>query len=341
MSDTDVPGLAWLPSELDKSAEAMIKELENEFAPTDPIEDEVAAAPTEPAPEAPPPERVLEAPKSPEVGEVGLERIVAREVALRERERALESRESKLAELEGRLKQLETRQLPEDFESELMADPVGVLERFGVDPDQVVRGTLARRLGDKAPKELAQDIKAAQKDLLIQRELKALRAQIEAAERERAGRAYYDKVVSEIREYVTKPEGISAYAPTVAKVAQANSERVFSEILEVISTDAREKAAQNPGAPLLTYEEAAKRVESRWAALASVLGSVSQPANTSSSTKPASEVRPPVTKQPTSSVKPPDRPLAPWLVARDELEDAGLKEALAEFRRLEKPGSPS
>lgn len=344
----------WLPTELDKSAESLIKEMETEFdaANIDAQLDEHVAP--EPAPEATATGGTQ--PDEKPVGEVkpegvpnsvevpGLERVVAREVAIAAREKALEEKERAYGHLEARLKELEKRAMPDDLALELEQRPLETLERLGINPDQVVRRAIAARLGDKAPDELKREIHETQRDYEYRKELKALRDRLEAKERESALQEFYNKVSNGAREYVKTGTGLSEKSPTVAMVAKSNPDRVYDEIMQEISWDAREKAQRDPNLPLLTYDEAVLRVEKRWADVRKALIPENTPAaSTNPPTKPelGAEKKTPATvmtpKPSIGTVTPPDRPLAPWLQPKDALEEEGLKAALAEFRRAETP----
>lgn len=352
----------WLPTELDKSAESLIKEMENEFDAAN-IEaqlDSAELAP-EPAPEATATGGTPagEAPDTasdtkPGVNSVevpGIERVVAREVAIAAREKAIEEKERAYGQLEARLKELEKRAMPEDLALELEQRPLETLERLGINPDQVVRRAIAARLGDKAPDELKREIHETQKDYEYRKELKALRERLEAKERESALQEFYNRVSTGAREYVKgftseakTNTGYGEKAPTVAVVAKSNPDRVYDEIMQEISVDAREKAQRDPNLPLLTYDEAVLRVEKRWADVRKALVPENiTAASTNPPTKPelGAEKRTPATvttpKPTNGTVTPPDRPLAPWLQGKDALEEEGLKAALAEFRRAETP----
>jgi hypothetical protein len=345
---TDRYEAPWMPSAMDKEAEALIKEMETEYVP-DPLEVADPAKPVEASTEAgteggaapdvsavdSAPAVAKTEPKSEEVP--GLERFVAREVALREKERVIEEKERRYSQMEARIKELEGRQMPKDLEAEIYADPVSFFERLGIDTDQVVRASLARRMGEKAPKELRADMEAAARDLRTRKEIEALRAEVQAAKTERASREFYDKVVSDVRTFIESPD----LPPTVKAIASRNKERVFHEVMDVITRDAQAKSRAG-GGDLISFDEAVKQVESKWKDLVALSplppsGNASTEAKTAPTTQ-ASGAQKPATPKPTGSVTPPQRPLAPWLQPRADYEDEGLKAAIAEFRRLETPG---
>lgn len=332
MSDTnETPRASWQPTAMDDSAEALIKELEIEqktatedqalaveVTPTD------VAAPTESTTDTPAP---VDAPPG-DTGDRGLERLVAREVELRAKAADVESKFARIAEYETRIKDLESKQVPQDLAFNLRTNPHDTLESMGISPDDLVRRVIAARLGDQVPAQLKEELRQDE----TQRQIHELRNQLAQRDQASAARAFVEQVNAGAREYVTK--GVGEYAPTVAKVAKASPERVYQEILAEISQDARARSAREPNGDVLSYEEAAKRVEARWAELAGVF-SPAIPASTTAPTTTAPGAKN-GTPAATTVVKPPDRPLAPWLQpVRDAVEDAGLKAALMEYRRVQ------
>mgnify|MGYP001558408815 CR=1 FL=1 len=321
MSQENEPRAPWQPTAMDESAESVIQSLEAEQA--------AATVAAEPAPEpelgteAPPEVPVVEAEAKPE--DRGIERLVAREVELRTKEAGIDAKLAKVTEYEARIKELESRQMPDDLAFNLRTNPTEALEAMGISSDDLVRRVIAARLGDQVPEKLKEELHRDE----TQRQIHELQKQINQRDQAAAARAFVDQVNAGAREYVTK--GVGEHAPTVSRVAKANPERVYQEILAEISADARARSAREPNGAVLPYEEAAKRVEARWAELASTLtpASTTAPATTALGAKNG-------TPQPTIPVvKPPERPLAPWLQAKDAQEDAGLKAAIAEYRRLE------
>lgn len=351
-------------SEIDKAAEALIQETEIEYKNTEFADvDAELAAPA--GGESPPPGEagavepavqggaagtpVAEPPPANASESVGMERLVAREVALLQREETLKAREKQWAAMEAKLAELEGKRLPDNFSDQFETEPDAALERLGIDPEQAIRRIIARKLearGQEVPEKLRAEIRQAEKDSKYLRELQDIKSQLAQERAARDARAFFDQVSQGAKEYVTT--GVSEF-PTVAAVARTNPDAVHSEIMEVISRDAQEKAARDPNAPLLSYAEATKRVESRWAGLRNLLGlpasSVTPEGKPAASTPPAKTPEasgkpnnPPQTKT-TPIVQPPDKPLAPWL-QKPETDDEGLKAALMEYRRVEKLGTP-
>src|SRR6266446_4844135 len=151
--------------------------------------------------------------------------VVAREVALARREEVLSVKERTISALEDKVKALEARQMPEDISQALRFQPGQTLRAMGLDPDAFVRVYLAEKMGDKAPPELRATIENNTRD----REVSALRSELQNYQRAQATQAYNAKIEAGAREHVTKL-GDNASTPTVAKVAKANPTRVTSEI---------------------------------------------------------------------------------------------------------------
>jgi hypothetical protein len=263
----------------------------------------------------------------------GLERLVAREVELREREARLSESQKEMETLRARLAELEGRPDLPSLADKIKLSPVEGLRALGLDPDEVVRMALVEKLGDKAN---TPEMREMMERVRIRKEMESLRAQVQEAERARAAQAYYAEVQSKAAEYVKNQEGISKHAPLLATVAKANPDRVLQEVMEEISKDAATRASREPAGDILSFQEAAQRVERRWAAMKALLEptlpSASAPASTPEpKTTPTAA---PVKSTPPSSIKPPERPLAPWLTAQRDEEEA-IKEAVLEWTRAE------
>lgn len=329
------------PTELDKTAEAFISDLSKQLkdesldaelatletsATSDPAVGDAPATGGEKAPDV---KAAPEGTKAPE--DRGLERLVEREVALRTREQELVSREARIAELESRLKASEERGLPPELQGQFETDAEAALIALKQDPEMVVRQIIAKRMAEKNGGQMDPALRQTMEQAKITKKLRDLEAQLVERDRAAAARDFVARVEAAGREYVNK--GIGEHAPTVATVAKANPERVYREIMQEISVDAREKA-QGSGGDILTYDEAARRVEARWSEFKTIFAPgappASPPASTTTSTTPAPEVKPPTP----ASTKTPDRPIAPWL-RNAATEDEGIRAGLAEFKRVE------
>ncbi len=258
----------------------------------------------------------------------GLGRLVEREVALRSRESALEARERALVDVEKRIKTLESRALPEDLAAKWEYEPEAAMRAMGLDPDMIVRQVIASKLGKDAPPEVQNTLESAR----VKKQIDELRHQLAEHQRMMAAQTFVAQVQSGAREFMGG-EGLNA-TPTVATVAKTNPARVFQEIMEEISKDAAARAHAEPGGDVLPYAEAAKRVEARWSefkALVSPGITTPAPAATAkASTTPAETAREAPSKS--STTKPPERPIAPWLQKTD-LEEEGIRAAMVEFRK--------
>lgn len=326
----------FVKSEIDTAMDSFIKEAAVEFAPPDdfaPVPETPSADPASPAAYLAPTPEATKAPEGEDAAVTrGLERLVAREVELRTREDRLKGSESEVEALRARVRELEPLALSPDLLAQIKLSPTSALRALGLDPDEVVRTALMEKIGDKATPEMKEMLERTQ----TKRELAQLRAQIQEAERARAAQAYFDRVAAGAQDHVRNLEGLSKHAPTVAHVAKSDPGRVFQEIMEEIQKDAQTRSRTEPNGDVIGYEEAAKRVESRWGALKSMLGASVTPEIPSNASMSATKtVEAAVQKpNPPNTVKPPERPLAPWLQS-SKTEDEGLRAAIDEWRRAE------
>lgn len=321
---------ALVKTELDRDMDTFVKQMQDEYSNFAESELKTEGAP----------------PQSPEnIGEVTPEPVkeevkptptddVVREVTAKLREERLTERESKVKEYEDRIRELESRQIPADLTEELRLRPTATLEGIGIDVDELVRVAIAEKMAKvkgSVPPELQSKIDANR----TQAQIRALEGKLISQAREKAQREFYDKVDSDARDYL---KGIKAEThPLLSEISKVDSSRAHKEIMQEIIDDARLRASREPNGQLLTYDEAAKRVETRWADYKRFL-------TPHVNTVPAPEA-PPVSKAgttpttpkagtPANTVRPPERPLAPWL-KRIDIEEQGLKEALDEWRRVE------
>lgn len=324
------------PTEIDTAMKEFIATTEKEFAA-----EPVALPESDPAGGAPDEgerKEVSEQPNTMELerpvtdpAERGLERLVAREMELRERETAFAREKAETETLRARVRELESRQISEDLLNQIKLSPSSGLRTLGLDPDEVVRAALVEKLGDKVEDPQLREMMERNR---LRREMEALKAEVQMAERQRAAQEFYSRVMSGANEFVRTPEALSKHAPTVAEVAKRSPDHVFAEIMEEITRDAQVRAAREPGGDILSYEEAAKRVEKRWVGLKSLLVPPSVvPASTPAPKTPAPEAKLPQNNVP-STTKPPDRPIAPWLQRNPDQEEA-IRLALAEYTRVE------
>lgn len=326
-------------TDIDLAMNDFIAEAQKEFAYDDGIEAAPAVPTSEPTPAEPTPqENTLPAPE-PAVDR-GLERLVAREVELRERENKLSGAEKEVETLRARLRELEPRAISQELLDKIKFSPQDGLRALGLDPDEVVRMALAEKLGDKVNDP---ETRALLERSKIRKEMEALRAKVQEAEFKQAAQAYYAQVQHGVAEFTRNIEGQSKNTPIVNSVAKSNPERVFQEIMEEITRDASIRAAREPNGDIMPFEEAAQRVEQRWAAMKSLFSGPVTPESPKPAT-PASIAAPktiveakPDVKNPPSTIKPPERPLAPWLQRSQDSEEA-IRAAIAEYKRSESQG---
>jgi hypothetical protein len=253
----------------------------------------------------------------------GIQRVVAREMAAKAAEaKAAEAKaaaEAKIAELRSLQGLKSTKEIADMMD----LDPIGAFKAMGKDPDTMLKLALAQQLGDAAPESL----KAFARGAGEKREIAQIRAELAAERQARAAQEYFNTISAGAREYVTKNVGDSKALPTLSKAAKVDSQYVHDEIMEEIVKEARVRAATDPDGEPLTYDEAAKRVESRLARIARLI-SVQSTNNPAAKNAQRPNPVPPTTK-------PAAKPLAPWQQRQSSLEEDGLKAALAEYERAE------
>jgi antitoxin component of RelBE/YafQ-DinJ toxin-antitoxin module len=250
----------------------------------------------------------------------GLDRLIAREIEVKTKaddaERLMAQARAEMAKakaLEGLKSTAELKELAKHSLSKVM-------EALGQDPATAIRLMLAEQLGDKAPAELKQFAKEAE----YNRKLYELEQRLKEKDRASEVNNYFNVISSGAREYV---KSVGDSTPTVKLIAKVNPDRVHSEIMEEITKDARTKAASDPSADLITYEEATKRVEARWA---EIKGAVQTNVGDSTKQVPGAKTQLP------PAIKPSPKPLKPWQKPEGrDLEELGIKEAMKEFNRVE------
>ena len=343
----------WQPTEIDKASTDAIKDIEREFADANIARELARETPTDGDAEttkvsegdtandagakstqaAPAPDVQADAAKAAADTSAALGRTDVRAeiemFQLRQRLDALEAENRALKDPKNAPKSALAGQ---ELITALQTNPLGAFESLGLNPDNVIRAALAQKLGDKAGPELRQSLESAQ----TKAQIAALEAKLHEQSRQMAQRAYFDQVnqaaVQFVRENYVQGEGKDA--PTVARVAKSDPVRVHAEVMEEILRDAQARAPKEPNGQLLPYAEAVKRVEKRWSEYGKLLGLQSpQASTTTDAPKQVDGAKPPQAKQP-GTIKPPERPLPPWLRREVTAED-GIKAAIAEFARSE------
>lgn len=218
----------------------------------------------------------------------------------------------------------------------LMTDPSKLLGALGIEPTKVSQLLIAAQLGDKAPAELRATVERAQWEARVAE----LETKLQQRDSESAARAETDKVRVGATEYVTK--GVSKDCPTVAAVVKVDRARVEGEIFDEIVRDAAARAHREPNGKPISFEEATRRVEKRWAALSAAFKSQpGQSATTDGSTNATSGTTN-APKAATPSIAPsrlapkaPSSPTPNYGLDPDWEQEAelALKESLAKVRR--------
>lgn len=278
----------------------------------------------------PPPERpeVVEPPKADNPGEsAALAKFVEREVALRHERDALDRLRT---EVETRMQALEKatatyRDFPDA--DALRADPFGFMAKMGLDPDLEVQKRLAAKLGDKAPAELRQAIRDAERD----RELRALKDDLKRRDQEAANRTFFQQVHDGALTYVS---GEIKNAPTLAKMAKEDAKAAHAEIMDEIIRDANARRESDPEGSVISYEEATRRAEARIARYGKYFAAPSS-AGTPPVTTPTQEAKAGASPAAKPVAPTLDRPLGYWVNPdREAQREAAINEALKEAHRV-------
>lgn len=270
-----------------------------------------------------PPVQKLEEPDDPAVTR-GLDRMVAREVELKAREDRLVAAETKAQAAIAMAEKYKGFKSTEELAAMAIHSPSKVAAALGMDPTTMVRIMLAEQI-EASGKPLPPELKEFVKDAADKRWRSDMEAKLAAKDAALSQQNFFNSVHAGGRQYVTT---VGDSTPTVKAVAAANADLVYTEIMEEIGKQAQVDAARDPNAQLISYEEAAKRVEARWAPIKAVIGSTA-------GTDPTKLV-PGVKKVTPPQMKPPVRPLASWLQPKEnDLEAQGLREATREFHRVE------
>lgn len=259
--------------------------------------------------------------------ERGVARLVSRELAAKEQEAKASARITELKALEAEVASLRGLKSAKEQQERMAQDPIGVMKDWGHDPEVIIRLALAQQLeatGQPVPEKLQKFVERS----ATQRELTQLRAQIASQEQARRSQDYFNTVSNGAREYV---RSVGDSTPTVARAAKANPDRVHREIMDEIVRDSNTRAASDPNGDPLSYDAAAKLVETRWVELQKLLGGTAAVQNGKSA--PTNAVKP---KLAPPQTKPPAKPLASWMKGSEKtLEDEGIEEAMRAFANAE------
>lgn len=257
----------------------------------------------------------------------GFSRLVQREVAAKSREDAAVAAEKRAEARIAELKKYENLKPTADLAEMGGHDPLGVITTLGLDPDSFIKLSLAQQLGDAAPDKLKEFARGASE----RREIAKIRAELAAERQARAAAEYFNTISAGARAHVTKnlgdPKAVKAY-PSLSKAAKVDPQYVHDEIMEEIVKEARIKATTDPNGEPISYDEAAKRVEARLARIAKLINGPSM-----AGAAPRIVQKPNGTSPPTT--KPAAKPLSPWHSRSSNIEEEGIREALAVYERAE------
>lgn len=327
------------PEQVDESAEgrelalSTIAEIEAEFNgdkaakwleenPPDPADEQDADPTPEPAPQEPADE---DEPIDPKVSRT-FERVVQRELAAKDAEAKANAR---IAEADARMaqyKSLEGLKTTQELSKQMEYDPYSAIKAMGHNPADIIRLALAKEVLEKpVPTDPAHlqsynELKDFAKGYEHKREIAELRAQVAKQEYTRRADEYVNSIRQGAREYVSK---VGESTPTLARLHKANPDKAHDEIFNEIVADAKVRSAADPNAEPMSYEQAAKNVESRLSEWAKYL----VPSTTTGTTN-AKPTTPP-------QQKPPTRPLKPWESSKEDIYDKGIKEALRAYHQHE------
>jgi hypothetical protein len=261
-----------------------------------------------------------------------VDKYLQRELAAKEKEnRALETEKrakSYVDELKTLRAEVSKYKDAADFKDRIEIDPAGAIRSLGLDPSYIIRLSLAQELGDGAPEAL----KSLVSNTNEKREVRLLRSEREEEKKVLAARQYFDTVSNGAREWINKA---GESTPALASVNKEDADFLHSEIMEVISADANNRAVSDPLGEPMSYKDAYTIVETRGKRLAALFGTKVQNADTNKGTQPGKKptTAPPKTKP---AAKPITKPSAPWIKNRSsDLEKQGIDEAIREYNRLE------
>ncbi len=279
----------------------------------------VGSAGDPPAEPVTPPADVV-APKVPDEDVRGTLRLLEQENVLRkEREGFRSEREAFQAEV-AKFKAAQAEGLSKsDVLRQVRQDPIKFFSDLGIAPEQVSRLIIAGKLGDKAPPEIREAAQAYEYDRKLER--------LENMIRERDYENERLRVRNGTQDFLGKMDAGDSTYPTLAKVAAVDKTRVTDAIFAEIARDAAERGKTDPNAPLMGYDEAAKRVEDTWAVFHTAL----TPRTDATATL---AIVPPVAPSAVKAAPPAKRPAPPrryWQEDNDEVE-AALAEATATAR---------
>jgi hypothetical protein len=268
----------------------------------------------------------------------GFEKLIEKETTLAVREREISAREVQYRQLEQEVQQYRTQNVQVDeFRSGLTTSPTEALKKLGLDANVITPLLIAERLqaaGSPVPPELQRQIADAKRDS----ESKALREEVANFKREQAETQYWGNVYQNNAVELRNPE-FGKTAPLVKKLFVKDPMKALELVHNEIRQDAKTRLenGESGNGRLITAEEAAKRIQERYAIWASL--NESSPGN--AGTPPAASTKVPNTNEgggtenrgvvaPKPKVA---RPLKPWQKQEDiDLDEAGILAGIAAAR---------
>lgn len=218
----------------------------------------------DPPPVQPPPDPTVQAPAptpQPSAQEVAMQAIM-----------------SKLAELEARLapkpiEQPVPQPVPTQFDieqlrSELMLNPTKALETLGLSPAQLQQRMLAETLGDLAPPELKQSAREA----ALEARLAALEGRLTQSVSTIQNYHQQAQTRAQVGEYVSKEMQAGTLPAVALALAKHDPVRFTEEVFNEIARADQAVRRNEPNAKRLTPADAAKRINERFAPLATIFG---------------------------------------------------------------------
>lgn len=237
----------------------------------------------------------------------------------------LDEREKTVRELENNFnKKLEEgikARLP-DFTGK---DATDVLKHFGHDVEIVFKEMLHDRLPDTldgkpnpTKQKLADELKDYKRNKERDKEVKQLKDDLAKRDAEAATQKFVTEFTDKTRENVKKID--QKVFPTMKEVADKDLEFVHREVIKEVFDDATAAQSRGEQRDLLSFEEAAKRVEARYAKLAKLLRTTDK--------KPKGSLNSPSVKSPISKSAPEK--------SIQQLTEEAVLEGVAEFNKVNK-----
>lgn len=195
--------------------------------------------------------------------EKSIARIATKEREVNEKVNKFEAREKAFKAVEAKLVN------PDDLRN----NPTAVLKAKGLDPELVMKQILFEKLPDDSP------VKAKLKDELADyhrsKEIADLRREIAAKDEAAASQRQYQETISTIEKYANTfkedNKELATALPVLSKIGKKDPAFLKDLIVKEIVDDVRHRYITGEGGDPITHEEAAKRVNTTLAKLATFL----------------------------------------------------------------------